>query len=137
MFQSYKYSFFVEGRDDQYVLQSLLKRHHISAVIPDRLKASDRIEKNTISIEQWGGFERLRKRLFNEIRGRKQLERVGIIVDADDPSDPKVNISNRWESLRGVLNKFDKVTLADAPSPEGTIGTIQRPDSTTVVTGLW
>lgn len=137
MSQIYKYCLFVEGRDDQYVLQSLLKRHRISAVIPDRLKASDRIEKNTISIEQWGGFETLRKRLFNEIRGRKSLERVGIIVDADDPDNPLVNISNRWLSLKDVLNKFENVTLPDAPNPEGTISTLQRPDSTIVVSGIW
>lgn len=29
------------------------------------------------------------------------------------------------------------MTLPDAPNPEGTIGTIQRPDSSIVLTGIW
>lgn len=136
MSKIYKNKLLVEGRDDQYVMQSLLRRHGISCVIPDRRKGTS-IEENTISIEQLGGFENLRKQLFRKLKVERHLERVGIIVDADDPDDPSVNISNRWQSLKGVLDSFDSVSLPDDPSPEGTIGTIQRKDGTSVVVGIW
>ena len=135
MSNTYKYKLWVEGRDDQYVMQNLFVRHKISSVIPDRIRGI-RIEEHTISIEQQGGFETLRKKLFGQLKD-PELERVGIIVDADDPTDPSVNIRNRWESIKGVLNRFDNVVLPDDPSPDGTIGSLQREDGSTLVVGIW
>ena len=100
MSNRYKYKLLLEGRDDQYVMQSLLKHHGISCIIPDRKKIK-MVDDNTIRIEQQGGFNNLRKRLFIKVND-PQIERIGIIVDADDPDDPSVNISNRWKSLKGV-----------------------------------
>ena len=94
------------------------------------------VDDNTISIEQQGGFNNLRKRLFIKVND-PQIERIGIIVDADDPDDPSVNISNRWKSLKGVLNKFDRASLPDDPTPSGTIATLQRGELAPVVVGIW
>ena len=70
------YKLWVEGRDDQYVMQNLFVRHKISSVIPDRIRGI-RIEEHTISIEQQGGFETLRKKLFGQLKD-PELERMGI-----------------------------------------------------------
>lgn len=135
MRNSYKFKLLVEGRDDQYVIQNLLVRHKISSVIPDRIKSAP-TAPNTISIDQQGGFENLRKNLLIQLKN-KALQRVGIIVDADDPTDPSVNIRNRWESIKGILNRFDNVVLPDDPNPDGTIGNLEREDGTTLVVGIW
>ena len=117
------------------MIQNLLARHKISSVIPDRIKTTPTTPK-TISIDQQGGFENLRKNLFLQLKN-KALEQVGIIVDADDPTNPSVNIRNRWESIKGVLHRFDNVVLPDDPSPDGTIGSLQREDGSTLVVGIW
>ena len=136
MSNHYKNKLLVEGRDDQYVMQNLLRRHGISCVIPDRPHGtvSDHL---TISIEQQEGFDTLRKKLSRKLKLENDLERVGIMVDADDPTDPSVNIRNRWESIKGVLNRFDNVVLPDDPNPDGTIGSLQRKDGSTLVVGIW
>ncbi len=130
-----KHKLIVEGRNDQYVMQSILRQRNISCVILDR-KRGGAIQENTISLEQQGGFNNLHKKLFIKLKD-PQIEKVGIIVDADDPDDPKVNISNRWQSLKGVLNRFDGVSLPDDPSPSGTITTLQRGELAPIVVGIW
>lgn len=135
MSNTYKYKLWVEGRDDQYVIQNLLVRHKISSVIPDRIRGI-RIKEHTISIEQQGGFDNLRKKLIGQLKD-PELERVGIIVDADDPTNPSVNIRNRWESIKAVTARFDDVVLPDDPNLDGTIGSLQRADGSTLVVGIW
>ena len=135
MSKIYKYKLLVEGRDDQYVLQNLLRRHGISCIIPDRPHGT--VSDLTISIEQQEGFDTLRKKLFKKLKLEEDLERVGIIVDADDPTNPAVNIRNRWASIKGVLNRFDNVVLPDDPNSDGTIGSLEREDGSTLVVGIW
>jgi len=136
MSNNFRYKLWVEGRDDQYVMQNLLKHHAIACLIPDR-RTDTPTDDSTISIEQQQGFDNLRKTLWRKIRGNEDLERVGIIVDADDPTNPSVNIRNRWQSIKGVLHRFDAVVLPDDPSPDGTIGSLEREDGTTLVVGIW
>lgn len=136
MSNRYKYKLLVEGRDDQYVLQNLLRRHGISCVIPDRPYRTVSGDL-TIGIEQQEGFDTLRKKLFRKLKLEEDLERVGIIVDADEPTDPSVNIRNRWESIKAVLHRFDNVVLPDDPNPDGTIGSLQREDGSMLVVGIW
>lgn len=60
MSNMFKYKLLVEGRDDQYVMQSLLRRHGISCVIPDRKKGIS-VEEKTVTIEQQGDLRRFGK----------------------------------------------------------------------------
>lgn len=72
----------VEGNDERHVIEKLLDRHGVDPLGFD--------------IEPKGGFEKLRRSLYNEVNasGRRTL---GIIADANDQPD------QRWQSISDQL----------------------------------
>lgn len=125
----YKNLLLVEGFDDQYVVRELLKFHQIPCIIPDRPEKGVKPTDDTIRIYQTNGFDALRDEL-DSVLDRINLERLGIIVDAD------TNILSRWDSLRSVLNNAGAINMPEAPEPNGTIFQVARPDRTLTV-GVW
>lgn len=110
-----KYVIFSEGPDDSNLLYHLLTRHELS---------------EQISIKSGGGIEKLLATLPTELRLNSELERVGLVVDADTDLDA------RWMALQNVLQKVGEVDLPKTPAPEGTIVSIDQPDRTLIV-GVW
>ncbi|MCB0194818.1 MAG: hypothetical protein KDJ65_22905 [Anaerolineae bacterium] len=110
----------VEGRDDLHVVAQLLK-HHLGL---------EKVE-DVILIENKESLSKLLTSLRNDLQ-RSDLERVGIIVDADD------DLAARWMSLRDRLNSLDDIAMQapDTPQPEGTILEAERLDRMVKV-GIW
>jgi hypothetical protein len=109
------YQLFVEGQDDVHVLVHPLKHHEIL---------------QRIKIEDKRGIENLLEILPTELRVNSELERLGIVVDADE------DIDARWMALRDRLIKSGSVQMPTAPDPEGTVVTIEQPDRVLIV-GIW
>ena len=100
----------VEGRDEEYVIKSLLARYNLQP--PFEIKPKE-------------GIDNLRRSIYAEINapGRSTL---GILADANDSP------ANRWKSISGRLTEADcKVPLNLSKS--GSI--FPGPQSTTV--GVW
>jgi hypothetical protein len=66
-------------------------------------------------IQEEGGYENLHKRLSPRLKPGTDVERLGIVVDAD------VDVSMRWRSIKDVLDRAGYVGLPDRPDPTGTI----------------
>lgn len=115
----------VEGRNDQYVMRSLLEAHDVPCAIPDR----GRITDQAIVIRQAGSVERLLNSL-EVILLDGDLECLGIVMDADTDLDA------RWQSLKGILNKYGGRNLPACPSPEGIITELEQQQRTLPV-GVW
>ncbi len=122
----YKHLLLVEGVDDQFVLQNLLKHYHLPVAIAGR---DNSIEENTIVIAKKDGFPNLRKETPGELR-RSDLERLGIIVDAD------TDIDARWRALQDILRQSGNVNLPSTPDPDGTIVAVEQAERTLTV-GIW
>ncbi len=115
----------VEGRNDQYVLRGLLRKHHISCFIPDR----DPPNANAIAIDQADGIKRLLERL-EVILDDGNLTHLGIVVDADE------DVAARWDALRGIFSRFGGGDLPKSPASTGTLITLQQPYRLLQV-GVW
>jgi hypothetical protein len=90
----------VEGPDDKHVFLAILNRHQFEP---------------PFEIRDEGGFERLLARLSVHLKPGTDLERIGIVVDAD------ANVKIRWQSLRGTLNRAGYASAPDEPDPAGSI----------------
>jgi hypothetical protein len=104
----------VEGTDDKHVFYSLLKHYQV----PQRFQVKEK-----------GGIENLLGTLGAELK-RSDLERLGIVVDAD------LDIEARWQALRGVLSRVVGVDVPTVPSPGGLVLPMALPDRDLVV-GVW
>ena len=110
-----KYVLFGEGPDDSNMLYHLLTRHGLS---------------EPLTIKSGGGIEKLLATLPTELRLNSELERVGLVIDADTDLDA------RWMALQNVLQKTGTVDLPKTPEREGTIVSLDLPDRTLRV-GVW
>ena len=115
----------VEGRNDQYVLRSLLRYHGIDCAIPDREKYGE----EAIVIDQRENIEGVLDAL-KIVLDDGDLARLAVIVDAD------TNIDARWDSLRNIFARFGGEDMPHSPSAEGTIITLIQHYRTLKV-GVW
>jgi hypothetical protein len=90
----------VEGPDDKNVICAIRDRHDF---------------KPKFKVEIGGGYERLRKSLSVRLKKGSELERLGIVVDAD------TDATARWHSLRDVLTRSGYDNVPDQPDPAGTV----------------
>jgi hypothetical protein len=90
----------VEGADDQHVMWAILDRHRFEP---------------QFKIEDEKGYGNLYERLSRRLRPGTELERFGIIVDADK------DLLARWQEIKGVLNRAGYADAPDRPDPDGTI----------------
>lgn len=104
----------VEGKDDKHVFYALLKRHQI----PDRFRIVNK-----------EGIDNLLNTLPTELK-RSDLERLGIVVDAD------TDIAARWAALRRILLDAGGVEVPVNPPCDGYITSLEQPDRTLTV-GIW
>jgi hypothetical protein len=105
----------VEGPDDAHVFYHLSTHYQL---------------QDKFIIKSKEGYENLRDSLPSELKGRSDLERLGIVVDAD------ADLDARWMALRNILRASGATNLPKKPDPTGTIIDVQRPDRTLVV-GVW
>ncbi|MCY4288393.1 MAG: hypothetical protein OXC63_07370 [Aestuariivita sp.] len=88
----------VEGRDDEKVIEYLLKSKTLN--YPFR-------------IENKNGFHNLRQSLPNHIK-TSEVKVVGIVADAND------NLNDRWKSISNQIAKAE-CEVPSKPEPDGTI----------------
>ena len=89
----------VEGKDDLYVVCSLLEYYQVPEVF--KIKSKD-------------GIENLLETLDVELE-ESGLVRMGILVDADQ------NLAVCWQSLRDRLHRFGYTVVPQDPDPLGTV----------------
>lgn len=88
----------VEGPDDLHVISNLLKHHSFRP--PFKIQPED-------------GYQNLQERLSRRLKPGTDLERLGIVVDAD--------VGRRWQSVKGTLARAGYTELPDMPDPAGTV----------------
>lgn len=101
----------VEGRDDLMVVSNLLEHHEVP---------------ETFMVQEKGGIENLLSVLPVQLKG-SEVERIGIVVDADSDLAP------RWHQLSRILSDFGYVDLPLQPSQNGTIVV----DAVRPIIGIW
>lgn len=89
----------VEGKNDQHVIYALLQHHSF---------------KPEFTVQPEGSVEILLERLSIRLIPGSDLERLGIVVDADN------DLESRWRSLKGILTRAGLAT-PDRPDPSGTV----------------
>jgi Protein of unknown function (DUF3226) len=90
----------VEGPADKHVFWAILKHHQFTP---------------HFEVRDEGGFENLLRRLSVYLKPGSDLERLGIVVDADS------QIRSRWESLTSVFERSGYTDVPDVPAPDGTV----------------
>jgi hypothetical protein len=90
----------VEGPDDKHVIYAIVTRHDF---------------KPEFEVKDEGGYETLRDRLSPRLKPGGDLERLGIVVDAD------TDASARWQSIKGVLERSGYANVPDEPDLTGTV----------------
>ncbi|MGP0065521.1 MAG: DUF3226 domain-containing protein [Isosphaeraceae bacterium] len=90
----------VEGPDDLHVISNLMMRHQFQP-------------KFKVSNEE--GYEKLISRISPRLKPGTDLERFGVIVDAD------ADIQARWRQIKGTLERAGYNDVPDAPDPAGAI----------------
>ena len=71
--------------------------------------------KPEFEIKDEEGFHNLFKRLSAHLRVTSGLDRVGVVVDADD------SIQSRWQSIKAILQKAGYSDIPVDPDPTGTV----------------
>ncbi|HEY0459914.1 MAG TPA: DUF3226 domain-containing protein [Pyrinomonadaceae bacterium] len=107
---------FVEGADDQHTIWAICEHFKIEKTftieIPDRTGKINRKARPT----ELGGIDNVLKATqLYLIAGSGAVERIGIIIDADD------NINARWQSVASILSKAGFTNLPTSPNSDGTI----------------
>ena len=90
----------VEGPDDLHVIKAILQRHSFEP---------------HFEVKDEGGYEKLRDGLPIRLKPGSDLERLGIVVDAD------TDATGRWQSIRAVLGRSGYANVPDQPEPAGTV----------------
>jgi hypothetical protein len=72
------------------------------------------LTKNDVDVMDKGGYDNLRREARTNLK-QSQLERVGIIVDADDPPE------SRWQSLKDALEQIGYRGISPDPVPGGLV----------------
>lgn len=107
---------FVEGADDLHTVKAICQHFKIEETfvveIPDRTGTINRKAKAT----ELGGIDNVFKAIdLFLIEGSSAIERIGIVIDADE------NINSRWQSVTSILEKAGYTNLPDSPAADGTI----------------
>jgi hypothetical protein len=102
----------VEGKDDLHVIAHILKNHGLEGKI--KIKDQEGISNLTKGINP-ELFDELLNDLDEEIDATSELEKLGIVVDAD------LDIQARWESLANRLRDLDYENVPPTPNPNGII----------------
>jgi hypothetical protein len=107
---------FVEGIDDQHTIWAICKHFNIEQTfdveVPDRTGKINRKAKPT----ELGGIDNVFKAIdLFLIEGSSAVERVGIVIDADE------DLNSRWTKVRHILEKAGYTNLPTSPNPNGTI----------------
>jgi hypothetical protein len=90
----------VEGKDDQHVVLSLLEHHQV----PEVFKVIDR-----------KGIENLLDALRVQLTQGSDVARIGIVVDAD------ADVEARWAAIRNVLARSGYQTIPERPEADGIV----------------
>jgi hypothetical protein len=108
---------FVEGNDDQHTIWAICEQLEIKetfrVVIPDG--AGKIPTKNTRQTELGGIENVLKAARLNLIAGSSAVERIGIVIDADE------DLTARWQSVLSILEKAGYENLPNSPDESGTI----------------
>jgi len=115
---------YVEGVNDQHVINNLLNNHGIDC---DLFERTDEIDD--LVVRKLDGYENLLRSLESGL-DEPTLERLAIIVDAD------LNLQTRWESVRNRLNDLGAISMPATPDPDGVIIVVCRQDRDVTV-GVW
>jgi len=110
---------FVEGVDDLNVIVHLLKCHFGIKNV-----------ENFVHIENEQGVDNLLNSIPVEIKNNSELQRFGIVVDAD------TNIEARWQAIRNRLQKIN-ADVPEKPNPDGTIFNFIGKDEQEIRIGIW
>lgn len=107
---------FVESADDQHTIWAICEHFKIEETfvveIPDRTGKINRKAKPT----ELGGIDNVLKATrLNLIAGLSAVERIGIVIDADE------NLNARWQSVSSILEKAGYKDLPASPDANGTI----------------
>ncbi len=103
----------VEGPDDKHVLWAILARYQFDP---------------RFTIQEEGGLQKLIDRASLRLKPGTDLERFGIVVDAD------ADIRARWQKIRGLLlERAGCEAVPENPDPAGTV--LDRVDHPRV--GVW
>lgn len=107
----------VEGNDDVHTILHLMKRH-----------GYDWDTESSVDVESFEGVPNLLEALSGTTLGtyRKNLDRLGIVVDADHP------LADRWAQVRDRLQRFGAAS-PESPPAEGFVETL--PDGKRI--GVW
>jgi len=110
---------FVEGVDDLNVIVHLLKCHFGIKNV-----------ENFVHIENEQGVDNLLESIPVEIKNNSELQRFGIVVDAD------TKIKARWQAIRDRLQKIN-ADVPEKPNPDGTIFNFIGKDEREIRIGIW
>lgn len=107
---------FVEGADDQHTIWAVCEHFKIEETftveIPDRTGKINRKAKPT----ELGGIDNVLKAArLNLIAGSSAIERLGIVIDADQ------NLSSQWQKIKSILEKAGYKNVPNLPESDGTI----------------
>lgn len=111
----HKYRLLVEGKDDQHVVWNLAERLRL---------------KETFEVVSKDSYEQLIDALPVELKSTNVLERLGIVVDADEGAE------RHWRAIRDVLERSG--FYSELPRVLPVDGLICKPDDEEqLVVGVW
>ena len=109
---------FVEGADDQHTIWALCEhfkvKENFSVEIPD---GNGKINRKLLSGEKGGINNVLKAARLNLVAGSDAVERLGIVIDADE------DLQARWQSVVSILTEAGYQNLPDSPDVNGTVVT--------------
>ena len=108
---------FVEGMDDLHTVKAICQYFKVDETfiveIPD---GEGKIPKKKSRQKELGGIDNVLKATqLYLIAGSSAVERVGIIIDADE------DINARWQSVSSILSKAGYTNLPASPDSDGSI----------------
>ena len=110
---------FVEGADDLYSIKAICEHFKVeetfSVEVPD---GEGKIPKRKTHKSELGGIDNVLKAArLNLIAGSSAVERLGIVIDADQDLD------SQWQKVLSILTKagFKDENLPESPDADGTI----------------
>lgn len=107
---------FVEGPDDQHTVYAIrdhfLVPKNFNVVVPD---GQGKINPAARPHERGGIDNVFKAAQVSLIAGSDAIERLGIVIDADE------NLGKRWNKVRAILIKAGYERIPDLPNANGTI----------------
>ena len=111
----HKYRLLVEGKDDQHVVWNLAERLRL---------------KETFEVVSKDSYEQLIDALPIELKSTNVLERLGVVVDADE------GVERHWQAIRSVLGRSG--FYSGLPRVLPIDGLICKPDDAEqLIVGVW